>query len=125
MKVKENWADDERALRQLGYEWSMSDGAPGQPAPAYVLHHYPYRDTGRILEVLTREHGRLTSFARGVRGAEVGARWQLCSRFSACCLLVRTRRGARPCSRAPKARRPGALPAAAPSSSASISTSCC
>ncbi len=36
--------------------------------PAYVLHHLPYRDTSRILEVLTREHGRLSLFARGVRG---------------------------------------------------------
>jgi DNA repair protein RecO (recombination protein O) len=37
--------------------------------PGYILHHRPYRDTSRILEVLTREHGRLTLFARGVRGA--------------------------------------------------------
>ena len=36
---------------------------------AYLLHHRPWRDTSRILEVLTREHGRLTLFARGVRGA--------------------------------------------------------
>jgi len=34
----------------------------------YLLHHRPWRDTSRILEVLTREHGRLTLFARGVRG---------------------------------------------------------
>ena len=37
-------------------------------APGYVLHHRPWRDSSRILEVLTREHGRLTLFARGVRG---------------------------------------------------------
>jgi DNA repair protein RecO (recombination protein O) len=37
--------------------------------PGYVLHHRPWRDTSRILEILTREHGRLTLFARGVRGA--------------------------------------------------------
>jgi DNA repair protein RecO (recombination protein O) len=36
--------------------------------PAFILHHRPYRDTSRILEVTTREHGRLTLFARGVRG---------------------------------------------------------
>jgi DNA repair protein RecO (recombination protein O) len=36
--------------------------------PAYILHHRPYRDTSRILEVITREHGRLSLFARGVRG---------------------------------------------------------
>jgi DNA repair protein RecO (recombination protein O) len=39
-----------------------------QLTPAYVLHHHPYRDTSRILEVLTREHGRLSLFAKGVRG---------------------------------------------------------
>jgi DNA repair protein RecO (recombination protein O) len=36
--------------------------------PGYLLHHHPWRDTSRILEVLTREHGRVTLFARGVRG---------------------------------------------------------
>ncbi|HEV7717046.1 MAG TPA: DNA repair protein RecO [Steroidobacteraceae bacterium] len=39
-----------------------------QLAPGYILHHQPYRDTSRILEVLTRDAGRLTLFARGVRG---------------------------------------------------------
>ena len=39
-------------------------------APGYILHHRPYRDTSRILEVLLRDHGRLTLFARGVRGAK-------------------------------------------------------
>jgi DNA repair protein RecO (recombination protein O) len=39
-------------------------------APAYILHHRPYRDTSRILEVITREHGRLSLFARGVRGSK-------------------------------------------------------
>jgi DNA repair protein RecO (recombination protein O) len=39
-----------------------------QLAEGYVLHHRPYRDTSRIVEVFTREHGRLTLFARGVRG---------------------------------------------------------
>lgn len=37
-------------------------------ARAYILHTLPYRDTSRILEVFTREHGRLSVFARGVRG---------------------------------------------------------
>ncbi|HVC01541.1 MAG TPA: DNA repair protein RecO [Steroidobacteraceae bacterium] len=36
--------------------------------PAYVLHHYAYRDTSRILEAFTAEHGRLSLFARGVAG---------------------------------------------------------
>ena len=43
-------------------------------APAYLLHQYAYRDTSRILEVFTREHGRLTLFARGVNGAKSGLR---------------------------------------------------
>ncbi len=37
-------------------------------ARAYILHTLPYRDTSRILEVFTREHGRVSMFARGVRG---------------------------------------------------------
>jgi DNA repair protein RecO (recombination protein O) len=39
-------------------------------AQAYLLHHRPYRDTSRILEVWARDHGRLTLFARGVRGGQ-------------------------------------------------------
>jgi DNA repair protein RecO (recombination protein O) len=41
--------------------------------PAYVLHHRPWRDTSRILDVWSREHGRLSLFARGVRGGKPGA----------------------------------------------------
>jgi DNA repair protein RecO (recombination protein O) len=37
-------------------------------ARTYILHTQPYRDTSRILEVFTREHGRVSMFARGVRG---------------------------------------------------------
>ena len=40
-----------------------------QLQPAYVLHHRPYRDTTRILELFTRDHGRITVFARGARGS--------------------------------------------------------
>ena len=43
-------------------------------APAYLLHQYAYRDTSRILEVFTREHGRLTLFARGANGAKSSLR---------------------------------------------------
>ena len=41
-----------------------------QLQPAYLLHHRPYRDTSRILELFTRDHGRITVFARGVRGGK-------------------------------------------------------
>lgn len=37
-------------------------------APLYVLHHRPWRDTSRMLDVFSRDHGRMMLFARGVRG---------------------------------------------------------
>jgi DNA repair protein RecO (recombination protein O) len=37
-------------------------------ARAFVLHQRPWGDSGRIFELLTREHGRLAVFAQGVRG---------------------------------------------------------
>jgi len=42
-----------------------------QLTPCYILHHRSYRDTSRILEVQSREFGRLSVFARGVRGPKV------------------------------------------------------
>jgi DNA repair protein RecO (recombination protein O) len=42
------------------------------PTAAYVLHQSPYRDSGRIVEVLAREHGRLSLFAHGVRRPKSG-----------------------------------------------------
>jgi DNA repair protein RecO (recombination protein O) len=44
-----------------------------QLQPAFVLHHRPYRDTSRILELFTRDHGRVAVFARGARGARKAA----------------------------------------------------
>ena len=38
--------------------------------PAYILHTRPYRDTSALLEVFSREYGRLGLVARGVRGAK-------------------------------------------------------
>jgi len=35
----------------------------------YVLHQRPFRDSSLIVEVFTREYGRLTLFAHGVRGS--------------------------------------------------------
>ncbi len=34
--------------------------------PAYVLHHRPYRNTSRLLEVFSQDHGRFGMVARGV-----------------------------------------------------------
>jgi DNA repair protein RecO (recombination protein O) len=38
-----------------------------QNEPAWLLHHRPYQDASRILDVLSREHGRLSLVARGSR----------------------------------------------------------
>jgi DNA repair protein RecO (recombination protein O) len=46
----------------------MSSGRRVELDALYVLHHRPWRDSSRMLEVITRDHGRLTLFARGVRG---------------------------------------------------------
>lgn len=46
----------------------MARGRRVELTPVFVLHHRPWRDTSRMLDVLSREHGRLTLFARGVRG---------------------------------------------------------
>jgi DNA repair protein RecO (recombination protein O) len=45
----------------------MSTRSRIELTPGYVLHHTPWRDSSRIYEVLTRDHGRLSLFARGVR----------------------------------------------------------
>lgn len=52
----------------------MSEARRIQLQPAYVLHHRPYRDSSRILELFTRDYGRLTLFARGARSGRAGAR---------------------------------------------------
>lgn len=43
-------------------------------APAYLLHQAPWRDSSRILEFFTRDHGRISVFARGVRRPGSAAR---------------------------------------------------
>jgi DNA repair protein RecO (recombination protein O) len=40
--------------------------------PAFVLHQRPYRETSRIVELFTRDHGRVAVFARGTRSARKG-----------------------------------------------------
>ncbi len=35
--------------------------------PAFLLHHYPWRDSSRILELLTRTYGRVSVFSRASR----------------------------------------------------------
>jgi len=38
-----------------------------QDEPAFVLHSYPFRETSLILDVYSRQHGRLAIVARGAR----------------------------------------------------------
>ncbi|MDH3337792.1 MAG: DNA repair protein RecO [Gammaproteobacteria bacterium] len=40
-----------------------------QQQPAFVLHHRPFRDSSQILDVISRDHGKLAVVARGSRGA--------------------------------------------------------
>ena len=40
-----------------------------QQQAAFVLHHRPFRDSSQILDILSREHGKLAVVARGSRGA--------------------------------------------------------
>jgi len=37
--------------------------------PAYILHHRPFRDSSQLLDVISRDFGKLTLVARGSRGA--------------------------------------------------------
>lgn len=45
-----------------------------QLQPAYVLHGRAFRESSQLLEVLTRDHGRIGLVARGARGAK--SRWR-------------------------------------------------
>jgi DNA repair protein RecO (recombination protein O) len=40
-----------------------------QNQPAWLLHHRPFRDTSRILDIISRDYGRLSLVARGSRSA--------------------------------------------------------
>jgi DNA repair protein RecO (recombination protein O) len=42
---------------------------PGLPVPGFVLHARPFRDNSRILELVTRDAGRLAVLARGRAGS--------------------------------------------------------
>jgi DNA repair protein RecO (recombination protein O) len=48
-----------------------------QLEPGYVLHLRPYRESSALLEVFTRDHGRLALVARGVRAPKSRQRGEL------------------------------------------------
>lgn len=41
-----------------------------QQQPAYILHHRPFRDTSQLLDIISRDHGKLTLVARGSRSGK-------------------------------------------------------
>ena len=45
-----------------------------QNEPAFVLHSYPFRETSLILDVFSRQYGRLAMVARGARRPRSGLR---------------------------------------------------
>ena len=48
----------------------MSSQRRVQLQPGYILHHRPFRDTSQILDIVTRDHGKVAVVARGSRGAK-------------------------------------------------------
>jgi DNA repair protein RecO (recombination protein O) len=41
-----------------------------QQQPAYILHHRPFRDTSQLLDIISRDYGKLTLVARGSRSGK-------------------------------------------------------
>jgi len=41
-----------------------------QQQPAYILHHRPFRDSSQILDIVSRDHGKVSLVARGSRGSK-------------------------------------------------------
>lgn len=50
-----------RPARSTGSEYKITE------QPAFVLHSYPHRETSLIIDVLTRDHGRLALVAKGAK----------------------------------------------------------
>ena len=48
----------------------MSTQRRVQQQPAYILHHRPFRDSSQILDIVTRDYGRVALIARGSRSAK-------------------------------------------------------
>ena len=48
----------------------MSSQRRVQQQSGYILHHRPFRDTSQILDILTRDHGKIAVVARGSRGSK-------------------------------------------------------
>ena len=48
----------------------MSSARRVQQQSGYILHHRPFRDTSQILDIVTRDHGKIALVARGSRGSK-------------------------------------------------------
>jgi DNA repair protein RecO (recombination protein O) len=48
----------------------MSSQRRVQQQPGYVLHRRPFRDSSQILDIVTRDHGKVAVVARGSRGSK-------------------------------------------------------
>jgi DNA repair protein RecO (recombination protein O) len=48
----------------------MSTQRRVQLQPAYILHRRPFRDSSQILDIVTRDYGKIAVVARGSRGAK-------------------------------------------------------
>ena len=41
-----------------------------QQQPGFILHHRPFRESSQILDIVTRDHGKIAVVARGSRGSK-------------------------------------------------------
>jgi DNA repair protein RecO (recombination protein O) len=48
----------------------MSSPRRVQQQPAFILHYRPFRDSSQLLDIISRDHGKLTLVARGSRAAK-------------------------------------------------------
>ena len=46
---------------------SSGDKSRQDGQPAFLLHHYPFRETSLVIETFTRDFGRVALMARGAR----------------------------------------------------------
>ncbi|MDH5620854.1 MAG: DNA repair protein RecO [Gammaproteobacteria bacterium] len=47
----------------------MSSERRVQQQPGYILHHRPFRDSSQLLDIVTRDYGKVALVARGSRGS--------------------------------------------------------
>ncbi len=84
VKVRENWADNARALQAAGTGMSRSLRRIAAHARPTCCTTGRFATPAASSKSSTREHGRLTLFARGVRGPNAKLA-SVCSRSSRCC----------------------------------------